>query len=286
MLSLRFRLVRRRVHEHADAPHAFGLLCMRGARPNAQRDRSAHTLDEVAPLHSRLASCGRCHSGWRDDNTRPARQHDRIDAEQIEVTSSYHAVGHGPAIVRTCRLRRYRFGLHRIRAGRIASATTAVNAACQWPLAASSGGSSPGDRGKRLREGRDPRRGLPAAEMAAPRLRPEPELDQRSRSGATRRRRCREQRQPRRCQRQRQDERREHQRDAADHRFDLGADDTARRHRRGRDQVGRVLARDREPGEAAGELARRHHQHRHEQHQIVAVRRRNSRHSISAGGSR
>ena len=35
--------------------------------------------------------------------------------------------------------------------------------------------------------------------------------------------------------------------------------------RRGRDQVGGVLARDRQPGEAAGELARRHHDHGRDQ---------------------
>ena len=43
------------------------------------------------------------------------------------------------------------------------------------------------------------------------------------------------------------------------------------RDRRGGDEIGRVLAGDRKPGEAAGQLARRHHQHRHEQHQIVVV---------------
>ena len=43
------------------------------------------------------------------------------------------------------------------------------------------------------------------------------------------------------------------------------------RDRRGGDQVRRVLAGDREPGEAAGKLARGHHQHRHQQHEIVAV---------------
>ena len=67
------------------------------------------------------------------------------------------------------------------------------------------------------------------------------------------------------------DERREDQRDAAGHRLDLGAHDEARRDRRGGHQVGRVLAGDGEPGEAAGELARRHHQHRHQQHEVVAV---------------
>ena len=62
------------------------------------------------------------------------------------------------------------------------------------------------------------------------------------------------QRVARRGERERDDERREHDRDRADHRLDLGADDPARRDRRGRDQIGRVLAGDREPGEPAGEL--------------------------------
>ena len=64
--------------------------------------------------------------------------------------------------------------------------------------------------------------------------------------------------------RQRQHHRREDQSDGADHRLDLGAHDTRCRDRRGGDEVGRVLARDGEPGEAAGELAGRHHQHRHQ----------------------
>ena len=81
----------------------------------------------------------------------------------------------------------------------------------------------------------------------------------------------RDQRVVRRGERHRDDERREHQRDAADHRLDLGADDPACRDRRGGDEIGRVLAGDREPGEAAGELARRHHQHRHQQHEVVVV---------------
>ena len=87
-------------------------------------------------------------------------------------------------------------------------------------------------------------------------------------------------------QRQRDDEGREDQGDGADHRLDLGAQDTdAAETGALADQVGRVLARDREPGEAAGELSGRHHQHRHQQHQ-APVPPPKLRHSSSAGGSR
>src|SRR5205814_2847655 len=44
-------------------------------------------------------------------------------------------------------------------------------------------GAGPRDRGERLREGRDPRRGLAAAEVLASRLGAEPKLDQRRRGG-------------------------------------------------------------------------------------------------------
>jgi hypothetical protein len=47
-----------------------------------------------------------------------------------------------------------------------------------------------------------------------------------------------------------------------------------RRNRRGGDEVGRVLARDRQPGEAAGELSRRHHQHWNEQIERAAAARK------------
>jgi hypothetical protein len=46
--GLRFRIVRER-HEHADAPHAFGLLRPRRQRP-ADR-RAAKQRDEIAPFH-------------------------------------------------------------------------------------------------------------------------------------------------------------------------------------------------------------------------------------------
>ena len=65
---------------------------------------------------------------------------------------------------------------------------------------------------------------------------------------------------------QRGDQRREDRADRDQHHFDLGADDARRRQRRGRDQVGGVFARYRQPGEAAGELARRHHDHGRDQH--------------------
>ena len=67
------------------------------------------------------------------------------------------------------------------------------------------------------------------------------------------------------------DQRREHRGDDAEHRLDLGAENKARRHRRGGDEIGRVFAGDGEPGETAGELARRHHQHRDEQVERAAA---------------
>ena len=52
----------------------------------------------------------------------------------------------------------------------------------------------------------------------------------------------------------------------------LARSDEARRHRRGGDEVGRVLAGDREPGEAAGELPGGHDQHRHQELQRAVAR--------------
>ena len=66
--------------------------------------------------------------------------------------------------------------------------------------------------------------------------------------------------------------------DDAEHRLDLGAQNKARRHRRGGDEIGRILAGDRQPGETAGELARRHHQHRDEQIVSAASGRKASPH--------
>ena len=107
------------------------------------------------------------------------------------------------------------------------SAISAVIAACQCPAAARPNGAGPGDRGERLGEGRDARRGLAAAEMLAPGLRAEPELDQRRRGGRHADAGRRDQRVVRRGQRHGDDERREHQRDAAGHRLHLGAHDPA-----------------------------------------------------------
>ncbi len=53
--------------------------------------------------------------------------------------------------------------------------------------------------------------------------------------------------------------------DCAEHCLDLRAQDEARRHRRRGDEVGRILAGDREPGEPAGKLPGRHDQHRHDE---------------------
>ena len=46
--GLSFRIVRCRVHEHADAPHALSLLRPRRERP---RNRAAKQRNELAPLH-------------------------------------------------------------------------------------------------------------------------------------------------------------------------------------------------------------------------------------------
>ncbi len=122
----------------------------------------------------------------------------------------------------------------------------------------------PGDRGERLRKGRNARRGLPPSEVPAVGLSAEPELDLHRRRGGRKNADRGHKAMPGRRPSDRDDERQEHERDAAHDGFDLGAHDPARRHRRGRDQFGRILARDREPGEPAGKLARRHHQHRHQ----------------------
>ena len=62
------------------------------------------------------------------------------------------------------------------------------------------------------------------------------------------------------------DQRREDHADRDQHHFDLGAGHARGRQRRGRHQIGGVFARDRQPGEAAGELARRHDDDRRDQH--------------------
>ena len=49
--GLRFRIVRGRAHEHADAPHPLGLLRARRERPRGRR--AAEKRDELAPLHVR-----------------------------------------------------------------------------------------------------------------------------------------------------------------------------------------------------------------------------------------
>src|SRR5262249_38892620 len=49
----KYRIARRCGHEHADAPHTFGLLRMRRERP---RSRAAEQRDELATLHSITSS--------------------------------------------------------------------------------------------------------------------------------------------------------------------------------------------------------------------------------------
>jgi hypothetical protein len=47
----------RSVHEHADAPHPYGLLRARRKRPSGCR--AAEQADELAPLHSITSRRGR-----------------------------------------------------------------------------------------------------------------------------------------------------------------------------------------------------------------------------------
>src|SRR5262249_60060635 len=50
-----FRIVRGQIRQHADAPHALGLLRARRERPRRGR-RAAEKRDELAPLHSITSS--------------------------------------------------------------------------------------------------------------------------------------------------------------------------------------------------------------------------------------
>ena len=52
--GLKFRIVRGRGQEYADAPHPLGLLRARRERP--RRRRAAEQRDELAPLHSITSS--------------------------------------------------------------------------------------------------------------------------------------------------------------------------------------------------------------------------------------
>jgi hypothetical protein len=47
--GLKFRIIRGRGHEHADAPHSPGLLCARRQRPSG--GCAAEEGDELPPLH-------------------------------------------------------------------------------------------------------------------------------------------------------------------------------------------------------------------------------------------
>ena len=105
------------------------------------------------------------------------------------------------------------------------------------------------------------------------RLRAEPELDRGRRGGRDRdaARRPRTRSRATAIATPRGSGRRRATTDRAEHRLDLGPHDLAGRDRRGRDEIGRVLARDGEPGEAARELARRHHEHRDEHGERVVA---------------
>jgi hypothetical protein len=46
---LAFRIVREKIHEHADPPHLIGLLRARRDRPNCCR--SHNSIDEIASSH-------------------------------------------------------------------------------------------------------------------------------------------------------------------------------------------------------------------------------------------
>ena len=75
------------------------------------------------------------------------------------------------------------FGASARAPARMPSAITAVITACQRPAAARPAVRGPGDRGEGFGEGGDARGGLAAAEVAAPGLGAEPELDQRRGGG-------------------------------------------------------------------------------------------------------
>ena len=149
---------------------------------------------------------------------------------------------------------------------RIATARIAGTTAIAGSGRRERGRSGPGNRRKRFGKRRDARRRLPAAKLAALRLGAKVELDRGRRRGRRGDAQRGDDRRRSIDERQRQQERREHQRDASDHRFDLRPHDLTRGERRRGDEVRRVLAGNREPGKAAGELPRRHHQHRHEEH--------------------
>ena len=147
-------------------------------------------------------------------------------------------------------------------------------------------GRGPSDRRKRLREGRKPRRGLAAAELAAPRLHPKPELDRgrRCRGNANAKRRHRRLQRRRKTSATISGAKMTPMHDQ--HHFDLGAGDAGGRQRRGRDQIGGVLAGNRQPCQAAGKLARRHHDDRRDQQDARRSCRQNFATACSAGGAR
>ena len=148
--------------------------------------------------------------------------------------------------------------------------------AIQVPAAAKRRGCRPGDRGERLREGRNARGGLAAAELAA--LAPARGTRAGSPVAAAAATRMPSARDQRRANGERSAS-------AATNGANTSAiapitasilarSDRRAGDRRGGDQIGRVLARDREPGEPAGELAGRHHQHRHQHAPARRCRRR------------
>lgn len=120
----------------------------------------------------------------------------------------------------------------------------------------------PGDGGKRFGESGEARGDLPTAEMAACGLGAEPQLDRRGRSGGDDDADRQDQR----------DERREQRRRAMEGAKTMATPprSSRARHRadwRGGDEIGRILAREGESGEAASKLSRGPDQDRNQQRQ-------------------
>ena len=107
---------------------------------------------------------------------------------------------------------------------------------------------------------------MTAEHEAAPGRRLAPEIDERSRSDRSGAEQKRTKPGPGRIEGQCGEGKCEDERDRLAYRRDLGALDRRSRHGSGGEKIGRVLGRERDPGERAGELGGDHHQRRRERH--------------------
>src|SRR3954463_5962397 len=82
--GLKFRIVRGCGEEYADAPHALGLLRVRGERIRRRRCGTGRKRDELPPLHSITSSARASREG---DTVRP-----RVFAV-FKLTTSSNLVG-------------------------------------------------------------------------------------------------------------------------------------------------------------------------------------------------